>query len=361
MNKDRLHRLCINKFSDLKATLKKMDEGGEKVLFVVDDNDNKLVGILTDGDIRRWILRTSDLKGSAQDFCNQNPAVVAYNYEYKEVSYYKEIMLDKRIEAIPVLDKNNKLIDALLWGDLFGEEVNTYYNETKIQIPVVIMAGGKGTRLEPFTRILPKPLIPIGNKPIIEIIIDKFYEFGVTDFYISVNHKSKMIKAFFEDTVRPYCINYINEDKPLGTAGSLKFLEGQLDGPFIISNCDILIESDYSELLNYHNGHKNDMTLVASVKNYRIPYGICEIENGGILCRIREKPEYNFLVNTGLYILESKALSLIPGNQYFDITELMEKLRSEGGKIGVFPVSDKSWIDVGEWDEYRKAVRRFEI
>jgi dTDP-glucose pyrophosphorylase len=332
-----------------------MDEGGKRILFVV-ENNLKLYGILADGDIRRWILRTGELKGYVSEFCNTNPIVVHVGYQLPET---KKIMLEQRLEAIPVLDNDNKIVEILLWEDIFSEK-RPIPEEKKIKIPVVIMAGGKGSRLDPFTRVLPKPLIPIGNKPIIEIIIDKFYEYGACNFYISVNHKSKMIKAYFEELSGGYTINYIDEDKPLGTAGSLKFLENKLSGSFFVSNCDILIESDYSEILEYHNEKKNDMTLVASVKNYRIPYGICEIENGGALCRIREKPEYNFLVNTGLYVLESESLDLIPENEYFDITDLMKKLREQGRKIGVFPVSDKSWIDVGEWDEYRKAVRRFE-
>jgi len=354
--KTELFKLCIDNISDLKTALKKMDDGGKRVLFVV-ENNSKLLGVLTDGDIRRWILRTGELKGCVSEFCNMNPIVIHQNYDSDAA---KRLMLDKKIGVIPVIGNNREIIDILLWEDIFSEK-KPGLAEKKIDIPVVIMAGGKGTRLDPFTRILPKPLIPIGDKPIIEIIVDKFCEFGISEFYISVNHKSKMIKAYFEELSTNYTIKYIDEDKPLGTAGSLKLLENKLKGSFFVSNCDIIIESDYSEIYDYHQKNENDITLVAAVKNYRIPYGICEIGNGGILSVIREKPEYSFLVNTGLYILKSEVFRFIPENQFFDITDLIKSIQHENGKIGVFPVSDKSWIDVGEWEEYRKAVRRFEI
>ncbi len=356
MEINEIKKLCIDKSVDLKTALKKMDEGSRKVLFII-ENDRRLFGVLTDGDIRRWILSSGELQGYVYEFCNVNPVFVYSAYHLNTI---KEIMLTQKIEAIPVLDSDNKIIDILLWEDAFSEK-SPRLAEKKIGIPVVIMAGGKGTRLDPFTRILPKPLIPIGDKPIIEIIIDKFYEHGVTEFYISVNHKAKMIKAYFEDLSGDYTVDYIDEDKPLGTAGSLKFLEDKFKRSFFVSNCDILINSNYSEILDYHYENKNDITLVASVKNYRIPYGICEIENGGTLCRIQEKPEYDFLVNTGLYVLKSEILHLIPENKFFDITDLIKRVRNHEGKIGVFPVSDKSWIDVGEWEEYREAVRRFEL
>ena len=221
------------------------------------------------------------------------------------------------------------------------------------------MAGGKGTRLDPFTRILPKPLIPLGEKTVIEIIIDSFVECGVGKFYISVNYKSKIIKSYFEELNPPYAIEYIHEDKPLGTAGSLRYLRGNLETSLIVTNCDVIIKADYRDIVEHHLANRNDITLVASLKNYNIPYGVCDIENGGVLIRIQEKPEYNFLVNTGIYLLRPETLELIPENEFFDITHLIEKAKGAGGKIGVYPISDKSWIDTGEWAEYKNAIGHF--
>ena len=218
------------------------------------------------------------------------------------------------------------------------------------------MAGGKGTRLAPFTYILPKPLIPIGEKPVIEIIIDEYIKFGVNNFFISVNHKANMIKAYFEDINHEYSIGYVIEDKPLGTAGSLKYLEGKIDSDFFVSNCDIIIKENYNSIYDFHKKNDNILTLVSSMQHHTIPYGVCEIENGGTLKSITEKPQYDFLVNTGMYILSPEALKYIPENEFFHITHLIEKLKDDGKKVGVFPVSEKSWIDIGQWTEYKKAV-----
>jgi NDP-sugar pyrophosphorylase family protein len=221
------------------------------------------------------------------------------------------------------------------------------------------MAGGKGTRLDPFTKILPKPLIPIGDQPILELIMDRFHTYGMEQFYITLNHRSKMIKAYFEEFKTKYKIRYVDEKKPLGTAGGLKYLSDTTSGPIFVSNSDIIIEEDYGKILVFHKNNKNDITIVASVKNYNIPYGICEIENGGILKNITEKPNFNFLVNTGMYIIDSSVINLIPEGEFYHITDLIEDCKKTGGRIGVFPISEKSWIDIGEWEMYKKALERF--
>jgi NDP-sugar pyrophosphorylase family protein len=223
------------------------------------------------------------------------------------------------------------------------------------------MAGGKGTRLDPFTRVLPKPLIPLGEKTVIEHIIDSFLEFGVSKFYLSVNEKSKIIKSYFEELTPSYSMTYIEESKPLGTAGSLRYLYPELKDSLVVTNCDVIIKTDYAELVEFHERNANDITVVGSVKNFNIPYGICEIANGGTLVCIREKPEYNFLVNTGLYVLRSDALGLIPESELFHMTQLIERVRESGGKVAVFPVSDKAWIDTGQWAEYREALKQLQV
>ena len=227
-----------------------------------------------------------------------------------------------------------------------------------MKYPVVIMAGGFGTRLAPFTTILPKPLIPVGDKSIVEHIIDRFLPYGIDDFYMTVNHKFKIIKSYFEDVKKEYSLKLVKESKPLGTAGSLKLLKEEIDDVFIVTNCDIIIHADYSEIVDLHIESGFDITLVSSMMNYKIPYGICEIDKGGSLIEIKEKPEYNFLISTGMYILNKKILDYIPDNEFFHITHLMEKVKENGGSVGVFPISENSWDDTGEWDEYKKTVKR---
>ena len=337
----------------VKQAMVRLDENEQKTLFVVDPQ-KRLTGALTDGDIRRWILAEGSLNDPVSRVCNRRPFSTAADFDLDEI---RQIMTKEEFGCLPVVDGDHKIVDLLFWKDVFQDGVRAA--KKQLDVSAVIMAGGRGTRLDPFTRILPKPLIPIGDKPVIEIIIDRFREHGLREFFVSVNYKSNMIKAYFDDANPDYRVHYVHEDKPLGTAGSLKLLEGRLKGSFFVSNCDILIEGDYADILAHHYAKQNDITLVASVKNYHIPYGVCDIENGGTLMRIREKPELNFLVNTGMYILKDDTLRLIPNDRLFHITDLIEAVKRDGGRVGVFPVSDRSWIDVGEWEEFKKAVKIF--
>ena len=180
------------------------------------------------------------------------------------------------------------------------------------------------------------------------------------DFFISLNDKGRMIKAYFHDYDLGYRINYLEEDKPLGTAGALKYLEGRLDVSFFVSNCDIIIHTDYGSVYEFHKKGSYELTLVGSMQQYTIPYGVCEIDNGGVLKAIQEKPQYDFLVNTGLYLLEPTILQYIPENEYFDMTDLIRAVQYNGLKVGVFPVSEKSWIDIGQWNEYNSVVKNID-
>jgi len=337
--------------ADIKQALKQLDVSARKILFVVDE-ENKLIGSLTDGDIRRWILKDGNLSDCIERVCNKKPVVAKEDCREEQI---KQEMLARRIECIPVLNQDNIIIDLYFWDEIFEHKIERKVKK-QLDLPVVVMAGGEGTRLDPFTRILPKPLIPIEGRTILELIIDKFLEYKIQQFYISINRKSRIIKSYFEELEPPYAISFLYEDKPLGTAGSLKLLEGQLHGSFFVTNCDILIDADYSDLADFHHRNDHDMTLVASVKHFNIPYGICEIENGGFLKKLREKPEYSFLTITGLYIIKAETLKFIPTNEYFHMTHLIEKIKESGGKVAVYPISEKSWIDIGEWSEYKKAL-----
>lgn len=335
--------------------MRQLEDTAQKILFVVSDG-GFLVGTLTDGDIRRWILAGGDLHDSIENVCNKEPYRVEQGYD---LSHVRKLMLENTIGCVPVVSDTNRVVDLLFWESVFTDG-SEHKPPRPIDLPVVIMAGGKGTRLDPFTRVLPKPLIPLGDKTVIERIIDSFLRFGVSTFYLSVNNKSRIIKSYFEELNPSYAVKYIEEDSPLGTAGSLRYLCDSLDGSLIVTNCDIILDTDYSELVDFHNGNENDITIVVSLKNYHIPYGICEIADGGELVRITEKPEYNFLVNTGMYVLRGEVLCLIPENEMFHMTHLIERVKETGGKVAVFPVSDKAWLDTGEWAEYRKALKQFE-
>lgn len=347
--------LLIPENISVRDAMKHMSRIGEKALFVVDEN-KKLLGTLTDGDIRRWILKEGNLQESIDKVYAENPIVVDTGYSIKEV---KDLMLHHKIEWIPVLNNQGIVTEVLLWGNIFGKD--KLMPRGPLDISVVIMAGGKGTRLDPFTRVLPKPLIPIGEKPIIDLIIEKFYHYGIKEFYISVSHKAKIIKSYFEETNTKYVIHFIEEDAPLGTVGSVRFLRDKTKDNVLVSNCDIIVDCDYNEFLEFHKKNNYDISIIGSVKHFTVPYGVCDIENGGNLKNITEKPEYDFLVTTGVYLLKKRILDLIPPDCKFHFTDLIKSVKDKGGRVGIFPVNEKAWIDVGQLDEYRKFIKTLEF
>lgn len=344
---ERLKKILIKPGHTIKQALKQMDAMGEKTLFVVDDQD-MFLGTVTDGDIRRRILKGKNLTENVSNAMNSKPISIKYNFERETA---KQLMIKQAVECLPVVDDNQKVISAIWWTDLFE---NKSKKLKKLGIPVVIMAGGEGSRLVPFTKILPKPLMPIGDKPIIEIIINRFMDYGCDDFYLSLSYKSSIIKAYFSDLEQKYRITYIHEKRPLGTAGSLHFLKKRIKKTFFMSNCDIVIEADYADIFKFHQQQNNKITLVSSMKNFTVPYGVCEIKNGGVLKSIHEKPEYNFLVNTGMYVLDLSVLKDIPKDQFYNATDLIIDYIKKKKKIGVYPISENSWVDIGQ-GEYIKT------
>ena len=254
------------------------------------------------------------------------------------------------------MDAHGKVIKLLTWSNTFKTEANKKVQDLKV--PVVIMAGGRGTRMEFFTKILPKPLVPIHEKPLIEHIIERFTEVGCHEFFMTLNYKSHILKAYFQEVQPNYELEFIEENEPLGTAGSLGSFDGRFRQPFFVTNCDIVIRADFVSLYEFHEKGCYDITLVASTKEYIIPYGTCELNGDGHLSHINEKPQYDFLINTGLYILNPNVLELIPKNKFYHITHLIEDAKNHGKKIGVFPIDEDAWIDVGQWTEYRQALER---
>lgn len=340
----------------IKEAIKVMDKGGLGFI-CVQNIEGKVKGIVTDGDFRRAILNEINLNEEIIAITNEK-------FTYLEEGYLKDqvekLFQETIVKHIPILDTKGTLIEIITEENFFGIKNRIKKKNEILDCEVVIMAGGKGTRLDPFTRILPKPLIPIGDKTILEVIIEKFTEYKINNFFVSVNHKAKIIKSYFEEINPNYSIIYIEEDKPLGTVGALKQLENKIKKEIILTNCDIIIEADYADLMKHHIKQKNDITIVASLKHYNIPYGICEIENGGNLIKILEKPEYDFLVNTGMYVITPRVLKYIPENKFFHITDLIEKIKNSH-KIGIYPISENSWVDTGEWAEYKKAINQLNI
>jgi len=347
--------LFVKKDMIIKEAMQQIGKVARKILFVVDDYGH-LLGSLSDGDIRRWVLAEGKLNDTIERVYNKRPTYVYDDYKKEDV---QQKMLRKRIETIPVVNKEKKIKDVLIWQKLFGN--NKQVPKRKLNIPVVIMAGGRGTRLDPYTRVLPKPLMPIGEKTILEIIMEKFQEYDVNEFYLSINHKSHIIKAYFDEINSDFKFNFITEKKPLGTVGSLTLLPKRPKGSLLVTNCDIIIECDYEEILKFHNKNDNDITIVSSFRHFTIPYGVCRIEDGGNLVDIVEKPEYDLLANTGMYILKSEMIDYIPKNKFFNMTDLITCVKNQGGNICVFPIDQKSWIDIGQLEEYHHTLKMLEL
>ncbi len=351
---ERYKKIQIRPGFSIKQAFQHMDAMGEKTLVVIDEGQ-AILGTVSDGDIRRWILKGRELNDKVTCVLNPRPVLLKEGFAGQEA---KDLFLKHKIECLPVADAANRMVSCVFWADLFEKKQIVSH---ALKLPVVIMAGGEGVRLHPFTKILPKPLMPIGEKPIIEVIIDRFLEYGCEDFYLSLNYKSNLIKAYFNDFEHRYKINYVQESKPLGTAGGLHLLRNKIKKTLFVSNCDILIEADYADVLKFHRQKNNKITLVTSMKNMTIPYGVCRIQNGGILKGIREKPEYDFLVNTGMYVLEPSVLKQIPSSRYYNITDLINHYLSLGEKVGAYPVSEKSWLDIGQIEVLHEALKKFEL
>ncbi len=352
MNKNNSSTVLLT--TSIRNTVKKMDVENKNSLIVIDDK-NKVCGIFSIGDFRRAVFNGLDINNEVSLLINKDFKYLIDGFtetEAKEIFFRNSLILE-----VPVLNKNFQLLKVIERKNVLTSEELSLDKFNLKDIPVIIMAGGKGSRLDPFTRVMPKPLIPLGNKPIIVEIMDNFNTFRANDFYISINDKGKMIKAYFHEHKYPYNINYIEEDKPLGTAGSLQVMKGKIKSTFFVSNCDILIHCHYPSIIEFHKKNNHDLTLITSIRNYEIPYGVCEINKSGQLIKMKEKPEYDFLVNTGLYVLEPKVLELIPNNKSFDMSELINEVNKKNMKVGVFPVSEKSWIDVGQWKEFSKIIK----
>jgi dTDP-glucose pyrophosphorylase len=347
---DHVDAFLVLQTHTIRQAMEQLEKTQEKIVFVVDD-ESRLIGSLTDGDIRRWILSDGDLKAQVYLVCNRKPYVVEEGFETELV---RDNMLNGNLSCVPVVNPSQEIVRLLFWKQMFDGGV--LKPRRRLNLPVVIMAGGLGSRLAPFTSVLPKPLLPVGDRTVIEIIIDQFLPYGLDRFHLSVNYKSKIMKSFFEELAPSYSVEYLEEKEPRGTAGGLRTLYSPAPEHLIVTNCDVVIQADYAELVSFHTENDYDLTLVASLKDYRIPYGICELEKGGCLANIKEKPQYSFLVNTGMYVVRRDRLGLIPEETRCDMTDFIQNLKKVGGRIGVFPIGENAWVDTGEWTEYRKAL-----
>lgn len=323
--------------------MQKINANANGILFI-NDQDGCLIGCITDGDIRRYLLAGGKMTSSVKEALNRSPRVA------KSIDEARNLYHKRSYVVIPLTDGKNKIVDLYC-----GEDGIDYQKPHKsLSIPVVINAGGKGTRLDPFTRVLPKPLIPVGELPIIELIMKEYQSYSCNDFHIIVNYKRDLMKAYFSDNERHYKITWYDEEKPLGTGGGLSLLRGKFDSTFFFANCDALLTANYESMLKFHKENGNFITMICAYKNMNIPYGVVEMGINGAIEDIKEKPLMSFLTNTGIYIVEPGVIDFIEDDEAIGFPDIVTRVKESGKKVAVFPVSENDWMDMGQLSELEK-------
>ena len=319
-----------------------LQKTSSKCLVVVNQK-KKLLGTLNDGDIRRSILKRKNLKSKIKEIYKKK-CIFIFEHEMKK-NLHQELFKKHNLDIIPVIDKHKKLLSILR-----NNKIPDIKKKSNQKIEIIIMAGGFGTRLKPFTNIIPKPLLPYNGKTIIENVIDNFYEKNFDKFIISLNYKNILVKSFFKELKPNYKISYLDEKAPLGTAGVLSTLSNKRRR-YLITNCDTLIDFDINDLINFHEKNKFQLTLVVSTKLNKIPYGVCKVSKNK-LTKFIEKPEEHYLANTGIYLAESNIFNVLKKNKKSSIVDLINSCLTKKIKIGVYPVSDLAWKDFGQSPEF---------
>lgn len=342
-------QICLLKnTAKIVEAAKVIDSTPAKFVAVVDDK-NLLLGCITDCDVRRAIVRGLDMEATpVTQIMTLNPKKIIKGSS--EFSIH-QMMLNQNVRQLPVVDENGMVCDVRIL-----QEFETSRNIRKN--PIVIMAGGLGTRLRPLTNDCPKPLLKIGDKPILEIILENFIQQGFCNFYISVNYKAEMIENYFADGSK-YGVNiqYLKEKNKLGTAGALSLLPRNIVEPIIVMNGDLLTKVNFIKLLEHHTNNNADATMCVREYRYQIPYGVVETKDWSIES-LKEKPTYSALVNAGIYVLNSNLLDDIPKNKYFDMTDLFELNVSKKRNNIAFPIREY-WIDVGRIEDFERAQEEF--
>jgi len=333
-----MNKLVLDQEANFDEAIKLLDKNGNGVLPVVDEN-NIFIGLITDGDIRKAILNK---KLDLEHIINRKPYKLNIDSsKQKIISYLKKI----HRRHMPLVDNQNIFIKMFTLDE---EEFNNKPNW------VVIMAGGLGTRLGELTKNTPKPMLKVGEKPMIEHIIDMFVSHGFKKFMLSVNYKAEVIKEYFKDGSEfGVEIKYLEETKRLGTGGALSLIDFELTSPFFVTNGDVLSSIDYEELLEFHNREKSDATMCIRKDSYKIPYGVIEIDEDNNIENMIEKPTNNFFINMGIYVLNPEVLDYIPNDEYFGMPSLFEILNSKEKATKSYQVNDY-WIDVGRPSDYEK-------
>lgn len=330
----------------VKEVIAYMEKADVDATIIVDEK-RKLLGLFTMGDMRRYFLNNGSLTALITKAMNLSPKVFRTVLEAEN---------DKnRLIIYPIVDEKGIVVNVIADGK--RQDITNVLNG----VPIVIMAGGKGTRLYPYTKILPKALIPIGEYTITERIIKSFQKYGCNDFFMILNHKAEMIKAYYTDLRKDYSLTYVREKEFLGTGGGLAYLKGKVHNTFFFSNCDILINADFECMYKTHKSEGNKITFICAMKDVVIPYGIVETNSEGKITALCEKPEFSFLTNTGLYVVEPEVIEDLEKDEFIHMPDIAKRYMDKGEKIGVFPISEQAWMDMGQFSEMESMLKHLGI
>ncbi|MEI4769606.1 nucleotidyltransferase family protein [Psychrobacillus sp. FJAT-51614] len=334
--------IAVGPHTTLFETMKIIDESSLQFAIVIDEQQHML-GTVTDGDIRRSILRGEGLEVEIQHVMNRKPFVEKSGQKHRD---YLKLMKQKQIKQLPIVDEYNRIVNVI-----FSSHQTTNTDPNNI---VILMAGGLGTRLRPLTDNIPKPMLHIGNKPILETIIDGFKQYGFANFILSVNYKKEIIQDYFQDgSAFDVSISYVEEEKRMGTAGALSLLTKKPSGPVFVMNGDLLTQVNFEQLLQFHQETNAIATMCVREFEYHIPYGVIEID-GPQLTSIKEKPVNRNFVNAGIYVLSPEVFDLIPQNEFYDMPDLFKQLMDKGEIVSAFPIREY-WLDIGQIDDFERA------
>jgi len=338
--------VLLNQHATIKDALGVIDKGAIRIAIVLDDNE-KVVGTLTDGDIRRGLLNGLTLESSIENLYFKEPTLANIN-DSKELIIQKAIR--KQIYQIPIVDDEGKLVKI--------EDLAKLLKTNAKKNRVILMAGGLGTRLRPLTQETPKPLLKVGNKPILETIIENFAKYGFVNITISVNYKAEMIKEYFGDgSALGVNIDYIEENKRLGTAGALSLIKERPQEPFFVMNADLLTNVNFEHLLDFHSFENSVATMCVREYDYQVPYGVIQTD-GSKIVSIEEKPVHKFFVNAGIYVLSPQVFEYIPKDEFYDMPTLFEDIIHNNLKSISFPIHEY-WLDIGRMSDFEQAQTEY--
>jgi dTDP-glucose pyrophosphorylase len=346
IDKNRIHDFTASPDNSVREAMKKIEVNKKGLLFVLDE-EGFLKGSISDGDIRRGILNGAQLDDPIKNMMNSNPFfILPEDQASADLKFFEE----KGFKMIPVCNDQGKVLQLL--------SSSPEMSSSPIENPVVLMVGGRGIRLEPLTQSVPKPLLKVGNKPILQTILERLHLFGFRNIFLCTNYLSDQIEEFCGDgSTFGLNIQYFKEETKLGTIGAVKYLEDKLKLPFLVMNGDLLTSLNYKSVLDFHLENKGDLTIGSASYKTKVPYGVLETQ-GNQVVSILEKPTYSFRISGGIYALSPQILKLIPKGDFYDITDLMDSLLRSKGSVMAFPI-EEYWLDIGQHQDYEKANKDY--